>query len=141
MLRSIALASLVAPALLACARAPSQAASAPPPPEPLPYALSYRLMQTGDSGGVLLSGRADVDVHHGAHVKATAAHDSAEEDLFLSTKTRDDGTVLVEVSYEERSREGAVIRWSPAVRVARGGHAVAEVNGAGWGRTIDLTMQ
>ena len=143
MLRYVALASLLAPTTLACARAPSVAhAVAPAPaPEPQPLAVSYRVLRTEASDALLMSGRTDVDVRHGARVEASAAHTSAGERLDLMAKPRDDGRVLVEVDYQETSAEGARLHWSPAVRLTRGAAARAEVAGSGWGRIIELTVQ
>jgi hypothetical protein len=141
MLRYVALASLLAPTTLACARAPSIAHAAAPAPEPQPLAVSYRVLRTEVPDAVMMSGRTDVDARHSARVEASAAHSAAGERLDLVARPREDGSVLVEVDYQETSAEGARLHWSPAVRLTRGAAARAEVGGSGWGRVIELTVQ
>jgi hypothetical protein len=145
MLRSIALASFLLPALAGCthasAGAPAPGSAALRPPEPPPIAVAYRLVGTGAGEGVLLAGRTQVDAHHGAVVHALAAHSSAGQALDLDARPRDDGTVLVDVRYEETTAEGARLKWLPAVRLARGVPARAEVSASGWGRAIELTAE
>jgi hypothetical protein len=108
---------------------------------PPPIAVAYRLIGTGAGEGVLLSGRSQVDAKHGAKVHAVAAHSSAGQALDFEARPREDGTVVVEVRYEETSAEGAKLKWVPAVRLARGIPARAEVSGSGWGRAIELTVE
>jgi hypothetical protein len=142
MLRSIVLASVLGPTLLACARAPApQAIAAPRPPEPAGVAVAYRLLRSGDGDGVLLSGRTHVDPHYGARIDAVGGHTSAAERLELDARSRDDGSVLVQVKYEETSAEGARIEWRPAVRLAHGATGRAEVSGAGWGRVLEVAVE
>ena len=141
MLRTIALASALGSTLLACARAPVATPSVAHMPEPPPIGVAYRLLRTGDGAGVLLSGRTDVDTSHGARVEAVAAHSAAGEELNLDARPSDDGTFLVDVRYEETSAEGAKLKWAPAVRLARGATMRAEVNGNGWGRVLELTLE
>jgi hypothetical protein len=73
--------------------------------------------------------------------KPASAHTSAAEKLELDARPRDDGSVLVQVKYEETSPEGARIDWRPAVRLAHGATARAEVNGAGWGRVLEVAVE
>jgi hypothetical protein len=145
MLRSIVLASVLGPSFLAsaaCARAPAPpAVAAPRPPEPAGVAVVYRLLRSGDGDGVLLSGRTLVDPHFGARIDTLGAHSSAAEKLELDARARDDGSVLVQVKYEETSPEGARIDWRPAIRLAHGATARAEVNGSGWGRVLEVAVE
>jgi len=141
MVRSIVLASVLGSSLLACARAPLQQAAAPPRPEPAGVAIAYRLVRTGDGDGVVLSGRTLVDPHYGARVDAFAAHTSSGQKLELDARPRDDGSVLVQVKYEETSAEGARIEWRPAVRLAHGSTGRAEVSGNGWGRVFEVSVE
>lgn len=141
MLRTIALASILGPTLLACAPAPVAPPAAAGAPEPPPVGVTYRLLRTGDGTGILLSGHTDVDASHGARIEAQAAHTSASEELNLDTRPRDDGTFLVDVRYLETSAEGARLKWAPALRIARGATTRAEVNGNGWGRVLEVTLE
>jgi hypothetical protein len=142
MLRSIVLTSILGSTLLACARTPVQQAAAPPrPPEPAGVAIAYRLLRIGDGDGVVLSGRTLVDPHYGARIDALGAHTSGQQRLELDARPREDGTVLVQVKYEETSAEGARIEWRPAVRLAHGATGRAEVNGSGWGRAFEVSVE
>ena len=142
MLRSIILVSVLGSTLLACARAPVRQAAAPArPPEPAGIAIAYRLLRIGDGDGVVLSGRTLVDPHYGARVDALGAHTSAGQKLELDARPREDGSVLVQVKYEETSAEGAKIEWRPAVRLARGTTGRAEVSGSGWGRVFEASVE
>jgi hypothetical protein len=142
MLRSIVVASILGSTLLACARAPLHQAVAPPrPAEPAGVAIVYRVLRIGDGDGVMLSGRTLVDPHYGARVDALGAHTSAGQRLELDARPREDGTVLVQVKYEETSAEGAKIEWRPAVRLAHGSTGRAEVNGNGWGRVFEVSEE
>jgi hypothetical protein len=142
MLRSIVLASVLGSTLLACARAPVHQAAAPQrPQEPAGVAIAYRLLRIGDGDGVVLSGRTLVDPHYGARVDALGAHTSAGQKLELDARPREDGSVLVQVKYEETSAEGAKIEWRPAVRLARGTTGRAEVSGSGWGRVFEASVE
>jgi len=143
MVRSIVLASILGSTLLACARAPAarQAVAPPRSPEPAGVAVVYRLLRIGDGDGVVLSGRTLVDPHYGARVDALGAHTSAGQRLELDARPREDGSVLVQVRYEETSAEGAKIEWRPAVRLAHGSTGRAEVNGSGWGRVFEVSVE
>jgi hypothetical protein len=142
MIRSFALASILGSTLLACARGPVQQAAAPPrAPEPAGVAVVYRMLRIGDGDGVVLSGRTLVDAHYGARVDALAAHTSAGQKLQLDARPREDGSVLVQVRYEETSAEGAKLQWLPAVRIAHGTTGRAEVNGNGWGRVLEVSVE
>ena len=141
MLRIIVVASALGSLLLACTRAPVMAPAVAHSSEPQAVAVAYRVLRTGDGTGVLLSGRTDVDTRHGFRVEATAAHTSAGEQLDFMARPREDGTVTVEIMYEETTLEGARLKWAPSVRLARGATAHAEVSGSGWGRVIEVTVE
>jgi hypothetical protein len=142
MIRSLVLASILGSTLLGCARAPVRASAASPkPPEPAVVAVTYRLLRIGDGDGVLLSGRTLIDPHYGARVESSAAHTSAGQQLDFEARPREDGSVLVEVRYEESSADGARFQWRPAVRISHGATARAEVNGSGWGRVLEVSVE
>jgi hypothetical protein len=141
MLRSIAVIGLALPSLLACARSPTAALAPARAPEPPPMTISYRVVRSAGTEGVLLSGRTEIDGHHDVRMHTTAPHHAAFEDLELSTRPADDGSILVSLRYEERSADGVEIDWRPWVRVARGIPARVEVTGPEWGRAIDLTVE
>jgi hypothetical protein len=130
----------------ACAHTPAPApwtgssTTARPPASP-PLSVSYRVLRSLDGEGVLLSGRMDVSVHDDGRIQAIASHNSAEEQLEVTVRPEDDGTLVARVRYEERGPDGTSIKWQPSMRVARGTPVRAEVTGAGWARAIELTVQ
>lgn len=148
MLRPFHLLRLVASALavstLACAHTPAPSVAttaAPRAPDPPPLAVSYRVLRSVDGEGVLLSGRMDIGVHDDGRVQAIASHNTGEEQLEVSVRPEDDGTLVARVRYEERGQDGVSIKWAPALRIARGTPARAEVTGSGWARAVELTVQ
>jgi hypothetical protein len=153
MLRTILLISVLGPSLLACARGPAlqvgttvhpcaaTADTRPPPPEPAGVAVVYRLLRIGEGDGVVLSGRTHVDPHHGARVDAVGAHTLAQQKLQFDARPREDGSVVVDVRYEETTVEGAHIEWMPQMRVAHGATGRAEVSGGSWGRAIEVSVE
>jgi hypothetical protein len=141
MFRSIAVVCLALPSLLACARAPAMAPAPPGPRDPPPMTISYRVLRSAGAEGVLLSGRTEIDAHHDVRMHTTAPHNAAFEDLELSTRPADDGSILVSLRYEERSADGVEIDWRPWVRIALGIPVRVEVTGPEWGRAIDLTVE
>jgi hypothetical protein len=140
MLRSTAVASLLCPALLACARTPAPAPVVARAPDP-PLMVTYRIVRSGDGEGTMLFGRTLLDGGHGARVHATAPHNAADEDLDLSTRQNIDGSLALSLHYEERGVDGSKIEWQPLVRVSRGSPVKLEVAGPGWVRTLDLTVE
>jgi hypothetical protein len=133
----------VALSTVACAHTPP-----PPPvtsssraPDPPPLAVTYRILRSVDGDGVLLSGRMDIGIHDDGRVEAVASHNASAEQLQLSVRPEDDGTLVARARYEERGQDGLSIKWAPAMRVARGTPARAEVTGSGWARAIELTVQ
>jgi hypothetical protein len=140
MLRSIAL-CLVVPSLLACTRSPTAAVASARPADPPPMTIRYRVVRSAGTESVLLSGRTEVDAHHDVQMRTTAPHNAAFENLELSTRPSDDGSILVSLRYEERSADGVEIDWRPWIRVSRGVPARVEVTGPEWGRAIDLTVE
>jgi hypothetical protein len=142
--------TLVGPAAVvlstaACAHttppAVSTSSAAPRAPDPPPVAVTYRIVRSVDGDGVLLSGRMDISVHDDGRVESASSRTGASEQLQLTVRPEDDGTLIARARYEERSQEGATIKWAPAMRVARGTPARAEVTGAGWARAIEVTVQ
>lgn len=133
--------ALVASSTLACARPQAISTAAARPPDPPPLAVSYRVLRSVDGDGVLLSGHMDIGIHDDGRVEAIAAHDAGEEQLELSVRPEDDGLLVARVRYEERAPDGVIIKWRPAMRVARGTPVRAEVTGSGWARAIELTVQ
>ena len=137
-------------AVTAAACAPAMAAPPPPSappscasrasPPPAPVALAYELARRGDGDGVLLGGRTVVDVHHEHAIEQTAQSPRVIE-LRMHARPRDDGTLFVDVDYKERSADGIQIEWSPTLLVARGAPTTADVSGAGWGRSLRLTVE
>ena len=87
------------------------------------------------------SGRTLVDPHYGARVDAFGAHASTEQRLELDARSREDGSVLVQVKYSEAGADGARLDWRPAVRLAHGTTSRAEVNGSGWGRVLEVSAE
>jgi hypothetical protein len=140
----VAAAVLAASSSLACAKTaapPAASAGSSPPPNAPPVSVAYRVARSGDGAGVVLSGRTQVNAHRATAVKTLAAHSSAGEQLELAVLPREDGTLLVEVKYDEVSPEGARLRWEPSLRLARGTPGRAEVVGPGWGREIEVTVE
>jgi len=137
-------AAALAVSTFACAHAPppsvatTASARAPDPP---PLAVSYRVLRSVDGDGVLLSGRMDIGVHDDGRVQAIASHNTGEEQLEVTVRPEDDGTLVARVRYEERGQDGLSIKWQPALRIARGTPARAEVTGSGWARAVELTVQ
>jgi hypothetical protein len=110
-------------------------------PDPPPLAVTYRILRSVDGDGVLLSGRMDIGIHDDGRVQAIASHGAGEEQLEVTVRPEDDGTLVARVRYEERGQDGVSIKWAPAMRIARGTPARAEVTGAGWARAVELTVQ
>jgi hypothetical protein len=133
--------ALVASSTFACARPQAAPVAAARPPDPPPLAVTYRVLRSVDGDGVLLSGRMDIGIHDDGRVEAVAAHNAGEEQLELSVRPEDDGQLVARVRYEERGQDGVTIKWRPAMRIARGTPVRAEVNGSGWARAIELTVQ
>jgi len=126
---------VLTPALLACAHAPSHTATAPRVSPDLPgVAVTYRML---DGDGVVLSGRSEFDAHYIARVDTTTS--GTHERLELEARPRDDGTVLVQVRYEETRAQGS-IDWRPSVRLARGATAHADMTGSGWKRLLEISV-
>jgi hypothetical protein len=137
--RSTLLSLVLGPSLLGCAFVPARSGSKMP--EPPALALSYRVL---DGENVVLKGRSQVDGRtptNGMRVDTLAAHTTAREELELDTQPRDDGTMVVQMRYQEVSEQGAKIDWKPSVRVARGVTARAAVGGVGWGRLIEVSAE
>jgi len=143
MIRTVHLlpAALVASSTLACAHPQAAPSVSARPPDPPPLAVTYRVLRSVDGEGVLLSGRMDIGIHDDGRVEAVAAHNAGEEQLELSVRPEDDGLLVARVRYEERGQDGVMIKWRPAMRVARGTPVRAEVTGSGWARAIELTVQ
>jgi hypothetical protein len=131
------------PTLVACGHAPAPLAPAPrtAAPEPPPLSISYRVLRGNEGGAVVLAGRTQVTPDHDARVVSAAARSPQAEDLELRARTRDDGAVVVDVTYEERTADGTRLQWRPAVRLAHGAAGRAEVSGDGWSRTIEMTLE
>jgi hypothetical protein len=143
MTRTIALSLVLAPTTLACAATvpPSTAAEAERAPDTPPVAIDYRIVRGEANGGVVLAGRTQVDARHSAIVESSAGRSSATEQLRLDALPGADGSVFVEVMYNETSPEGDKLHWMPAVRLERGVTSHAEVSGDGWSRAIELTAR
>jgi len=134
-------AALLASSPLACAHVTPPPAAAVRVPDPPPFAVTYRILRSLDGDGVLLAGRMDIGVHDDGRVEAVSSHNSAAHELQLTVRPEDDGSLIARARYEERGPDGTTIKWAPAMRVARGAPAHAEVAGSGWARTIDLIVQ
>ncbi|MGO8994474.1 MAG: hypothetical protein ACLQVI_14240 [Polyangiaceae bacterium] len=142
MQRTILLASILAPTLLACAHArTSSTTAAPRPPDPPGLAVSYRMLRVGDGDGVVLAGRSLIDSHRSVRVDSVPAHSRGNENLELVARQDYDGTMIVQVSYHESNAEGAVLDWRPSMRLARGTTTRTEVNGNGWGRVLEIAVE
>ena len=139
MVRSVALAMFVVPLMSACTHASVAAPVASAHASFAPVALSYRLLRTGDGEGALLTGHTEVDAKRGARIH-TSSPDGASEKLEISSHLSADGSLAIGMYYEERSADGHHIEWRPEVRVARGVPAKVNVAGAGWGRTLELSV-
>jgi hypothetical protein len=134
-------AALLASSPLACTRVTPPPVAAVRPPDPPPLAVTYRIQRSVDGEGLLLAGRMDIGIHDDGRVEAVSSHNSAAHELALTVRPEDDGSLVARARYEERGPDGTTIKWAPAMRVARGAPAHAEVAGNGWARTIDLLVQ
>jgi hypothetical protein len=134
------LALVPSPWLLACTHATAGApvGASHPPPVP-PMTLAYRVVRSVDGDGTVLAGRTDLERE--THVKAVAAHNTAEAELELTARQTEDGGTLIRVSYEERGPDGAAIHWAPEMRLVRGAPMRAEASGYGWGRSLELIAE
>jgi hypothetical protein len=137
--RFIPLAMTLGPTLLACAQPVAKPAATAELRHGIPVA--YRLLRAGDGDGILLAGHTLIDPRNGARVNATAAHTSAGQRLDLEARSRDDGSIVVQVDYDESTDQGAKINWRPSLRIAPGATARAEVSGSGWERTLEISVE
>jgi len=61
--------------------------------------------------------------------------------LVLEVHPREDGDVLIEVHWRERTQDGERIEWSPTVLAKRGKPATTKIDWhGGAGRTLELTV-
>jgi hypothetical protein len=134
--RSTLLPFVLGPTLLGCTHASASPVAKTPDPPGL--AIAYRVL---DGEKVILSERSQGDPHNSVRVEATTAHGAARETFDVDAHPRDDGTVYVQMRYEETSDDGAKIDWRPAVRMAHGVTARAAVAGAAWGRRIEISVE
>jgi hypothetical protein len=124
----------------ACARPPARApVSNEPAANERAIQLSYSVARREEPKRPLIAGHSEV----GSSSLQLESVDSArhlDAKLKLSANARPDGTVIVYASYAERDGSSK-IEWAPSVRLARGGTAIAEVAGDGWGRELRIGVE
>jgi hypothetical protein len=129
------------PMLISCVHPGPPLAAAPPPSAPDPaLAVSYRMLRVGDGDGVLLSGNTLVDWKLGTRVKSASPHGASSQSLELDARHAGDGTVVLQVMYDESTADGAHLDWRPALRLGRGTTTRVAMTGGGWGRVLEISI-
>ncbi len=104
-----------------------------------PINIDYKITRSDASDAVILAGETDLDLGRSATIERHADHDSAK--LRLTAERGDDDRWLVSIDWDEQSREGHGLRWSPTLAMGFDGTATAKLDlGGGDGRKVTVTI-